>query len=300
VPIVIERVELAGGIVVYQSPLLRAAGVPHAFSTRIGGVSTGPFASMNLGNPGGQAQQDHHENIAENYRRLQRAMGCEHRKRYFAHQVHGATVLAPGACPATDSIHGGIEIGHGDALVTDDASALLSVRVADCVPVLLATRDGGRVAAVHAGWRGVVQGAALAALSQLLSDSRSRSTTRDGQTNATGEVQKRGQTPIFRDIFAAIGPSIGMDAFEVGAEVLEAFRGVFGAETPCRSSPTDPRKAHIDLREALRTQLIQAGVPAEQIDATDRCTVRDADEFFSHRRENGLTGRMAAIIGVRA
>lgn len=272
-PIVIQRVQLSDGVVVYQSRLLRDAGVPHAFSTRIGGVSTGSFTSMNLGNPGGQSVQDSHDNIAENYHRLQRAIGCAHRKRYFAHQVHGATVLDPHACPATDSIHGAIEIGHGDALVTDEPNALLSVRVADCVPVLMSNRAGTHVSAVHAGWRGVAQGAVVAALDHF-------------------------DHPY--DVIAAIGPSIGLDAFEVGAELLTEFTGPIGQLVITRPSPKGPHKAHIDLRETLRLQLIVSGVPVNQIEMTDRCTVTHADEFFSHRRENGLTGRMAAMIGVRA
>lgn len=269
----IRRIVNHNGVVVYQSPLLSDAGVPHAFSTRIGGVSQGPFASLNLGNPSGQATQDRVENIAENYRRLLQSIGCDDRTRYFAHQVHGCAVLDPQASDVSDTLHGGVEIGKADALITDHPGAMLSVRVADCVPILMSDRSGRRVSAVHAGWRGVVAGIAIEAL-------------------------KRFDCP--RKVIVAIGPHISIDPFEVGSEVLDAFKQQFGVQTPYRKSPKGASKAHIDLQQALLNQLVAAGVPQDQIDTTDRCSVTHADEFFSHRRCDGLTGRMAGVIGVRA
>ena len=97
---------------------------------------------------------------------------------------------------------------------------------------------------------------------------------------------------------AAVGPCIGFDAFEVGREVLAVFRAAFGPEAPVRARPDG--KGHVDLREAVRRQLVAAGVPEDRVDTTDRCTVRDVEEFFSHRRDNGVTGRLAAIIATRA
>jgi copper oxidase (laccase) domain-containing protein len=93
---------------------------------------------------------------------------------------------------------------------------------------------------------------------------------------------------------AAIGPSIGFDAFEVGPEVLDEFTRAFGEGALIRRHPGG--KGNVNLREALRGQLVNAGVPENQIDTTDRCTHTHADEFFSHRRDKGITGRMAAII----
>ena len=261
----------ANAVVIYCSPFLTAAGVPHAFSTRSGGVSDGPFASLNLGNPGGVLQQDSTENIAENYRRLHAAIGCEQRRRFFAHQIHGNIVLDPARSPQTDSIHGGSEIGKGDALVATDPAILLSVRTADCVPVLLADADGRRVAACHAGWRGVIAGVVLEALKRFADPGR---------------------------VIAAIGPSIGYDAFEVGPEVADEFDRVFGAQSPTRRLADG--KARVDLKRALAIQFARAGVSPDRIDTTDLCTVTQADAFFSHRREHGITGRMAAVIGARA
>lgn len=253
---------------IYESPLLAGAGVPHAFSTRIGGVSTGPFESLNLGNPNGQPRQDSLANIAENYRRLQAAIGCGGRARWYTHQVHGATVLTPAAWQATAA---DCELGKADAIVSDDAAGLASVRTADCVPILLAGRTGRRVAAIHAGWRGVIAGVVIEALKHFKNPS---------------------------DVIAAIGPSIGYDAFEVGLDVLGEFGRVFGDRAPTRR--VGPDKGRVDLRAAIALQLAAAGVPEKQIESTDRCTVSHEGEFFSHRRTGGLTGRMAAVIGAIA
>jgi YfiH family protein len=256
------------GVRIYVSPLLEAAGVPHAFSTRIGGVSAPPFDSMNLGNPNGCDVQDLTPNIAANYQRLMAAIGCAGRDRLYTHQVHGGVVYtaAPGE-PFDINL-------KGDALVTADPARVLSIRVADCVPVLLASRDGRVVAAAHAGWRGVI--------AQVV-------------PNAIDAMQAIRPTLEPTDILAAIGPSIGAENFEVGPEVLAEFERDFPAP-PIRPYTDGSGKGTVDLRGALRQQLISLGVPADHVDTTDRCTVRDKGEFFSHRRDNGVTGRMAALI----
>jgi hypothetical protein len=261
---VLERVTFDNQVVAYVSPLLRGAGVPHAFSTRVGGISRGPFDSLNLGNPAGCEQQDAPDNISANYARLHAAVGCAGRRRVFTHQVHGACVVDADSATRTDVIYDGDEIGQADAITSGDPTLLLSVRTADCVPVLLA--GGGRVAAVHAGWRGVVAGVVTAALRGF-------------------------DRPA--DVIAAIGPSIGPDAFEVGPDVAAEFRRVFGRLAPVRPAAGD--KALVDLKGAIELQLRAAGVT--RLDTTDCCTVTDEATFFSHRRERGITGRMAAVIG---
>lgn len=262
----LQRHKAANGVVVYISPLLREMRVPHAFSTRLGGRSPAPFDSLNLGNPNGCAVQDDYERIWENYRLLQEAAGCEDRELCRVHQVHGHLAVTIEAKRAADPSV------KADALVTDDPARALSVRVADCVPVLMSGPGGRAVAAVHAGWRGVVAGVAPAALRTLCT---------------RGDFRPEHVT-------VAIGPSIGFDAFEVGPEVLDAFAAKFGADGPFRRRPD--KKGHVDLREAIRRQLVAAAVPEDRIDSTDRCTVTHRDEFFSHRRDDGITGRMAAVI----
>ena len=259
----LERQSFSNGVVAYISPLLEQIGVRHAFSTRLGGISPPPFDSMNLGNPNGAGVQDDYQRVWENYRKLQETVGlASDQKPCRVHQVHGNVVVRVMREERfnTDA--------KADAIVSDDPSRVISVRVADCVPVLLSSGDGRTVAAVHAGWRGVVAGVVTQALREMQIDP--------------------------ADCIAAIGPCIGIDAFEVGPEVVAEFQAVFGSEAPYRMRADG--KGHVDLRTAISIQLTQAGMPTEQIDCTDRCTHRDADEFFSHRRENGITGRMAALI----
>jgi YfiH family protein len=255
----LERRVGHNGVVYYASPLLERINVPHAFSTRVGGVSPAPFDSLNLGNPNGCDVRDDYERVWENYRLLQDAAGCPGGLLCHVHQVHGAGVVRAVKAEFDTS-------AKADAIVTGDPGKVASVRVADCVPVLLATADGSTVAAVHAGWRGVLAGVVTAALAELGS----------------------------RDVIAATGPCIGFDAFEVGPEVLDAFRSELGEHAPVAASANGIGR--VDLRRAVSLQLMRAGIPAERIDSTDRCTHRDRDEFYSHRRDNGVTGRMAAVI----
>jgi YfiH family protein len=260
---VLEPLISDSGVRVLVSPRLRGLDVPHAFATRVGGVSAGPYASLNFGSPMEIEGRDAAANIGENYRRLLEAAGLGGRTLVEVHQVHGCAVHAgAGASPSPKA----------DAIVVSDAAHAAAIRTADCAPVLIASGDGALVAAVHAGWRGAVLGVVRAAVAAL---------------------RERGAGKLI----AAIGPCISKDAFEVGPEVVGEFRRAFGA-APVHPHPTDPGKGMIDLRAALAQQLRGAGI--EEIDVDDHCTVRDAGLFFSHRREKGLTGRMAAVIGVRA
>ena len=165
---------------------------------------------------------------------------------------------------------------EADALLSRLPGRAIGVRVADCAALLLACPHTGAVAAVHAGWRGVVAGVVPAAIREMLGDGS------DPAARSTGTI------------IAAIGPGIGGEAFEVGPDVLAEFRRAFGADAPVRGRADG--KGWVDLRAAVRRQLVAAGVGTDHVDSTDRCTYRDAGEFFSHRRENGVTGRMAAII----
>ena len=252
------------GIPIYQSPLLTQADVPHAFSTRLGGVSPAPYSSLNLAtSPAPDA--DPMENIEENWRRFAGATAINDRPIRRVSQVHGCGILD--VDKRTD-----LTRATADALVTRDPACAAAVRVADCVPILLASDDGSIVAAVHAGWRGVIADIVPKAVEHL--------------RNAGAKV-----------ILAAIGPCIGFDAFEVGEEAAAKFRLHFPHSPPVKTGR--PGKSHVDLRAAVKRQLLAAGLPIDHVDTTDRCTVRNANDFFSHRRDNGLTGRMAAVIAPR-
>lgn len=266
------------------SSLLASIGVAHGFSTRCGGVSRGVFDSLNFGNPGELAaeERDPGANIARNFRVLLDACGVEEPERkelVQVYQVHGGkthivrrgAVTHPGS---PDPETGETRDTKADAIVTDDPHRVLCIRTADCTPVLLASGDGRVVGAVHAGWRGVIAGIASSAVEAMRS---------------LGA----------RDIAACIGPCISVRHFEVGPEVVAEFRRVFGDAGPWRVvDPANPvSKGFVDLQAALALQLREAGVAS--IETLALCTVERGDLFFSHRRDKGRTGRMAAIIGPR-
>jgi purine-nucleoside/S-methyl-5'-thioadenosine phosphorylase / adenosine deaminase len=264
----LEKRTYPNGVVAFVSPLLAAAGVPHAFSTRVGGVSKGAFDSLNLGNPSGSPIRDADANITANYNRLFEAVGLRGRQLCRVHQVHGRelVLLRPGDTPP----HG----KQADALLTDSPEMTLSIRTADCVPILAADRKGRLVAAIHAGWRGVVAGVLPATLSAM---------------------HHLGIEP--KEMVVAIGPCIGLEAFEVGDEVADEFVKAFPDLPPVKREAG--RKPHVDLCHAILHQATHFGVPREQVDWSDLCTSRDRKLFYSHRRDAGLTGRLAAVIATR-
>src|SRR4051794_19807640 len=192
----LQRRTAPNGVVFYASPLLERLGVPPAFSTRLGGSTPPPFDSLNLGNPIGCGTQDDYPRILSHYPLLQEAAGCPVGEWCRLHQVHGAGVVRVKRGEPFD------RTTQGDALVSDDPTRSIAVRVADCVPILLATRDGRTVATVHAGWRGTGAGVLPATLRAMGAPS--------------------------REIIAAVGPCISFEAFEVGGEVLDEFARVFG------------------------------------------------------------------------
>lgn len=257
----LERITTPDGLVALVSPLLRGAGVPHLFSTRIGGR----LGECDITAVDGRAME-----------RLRHVLGCPGHRVIGAHQVHGATVHA---YDAAEVDAGGPEASaaaprravRADALVTSSARTLLAVRTADCVPLLVADARGEHVAAVHAGWRGVLAGVVPAALAAL---------------------RRRG-TPVY----AAIGPSIGAERFEVGGDVAERFvRAGLGACVRQRGG-----RPHVDLRDAVQRQLVAARIADACIDATDLCTHRDEQTCFSYRRDvthrgGARTGHMVAVI----
>ncbi|MEO0966351.1 MAG: laccase domain-containing protein, partial [Planctomycetota bacterium] len=153
----LELITHDNGLKTLRSPLLAAAGVRHGFSTRVGGVSRGEYASLNLGSLRKNARPgegDANTAVSENFRRLRAALRLERRPRFAARQCHGAGVwVVDRDKPPREA-----DVPAADALVTAVAGPMLAARSADCVPVLLAAGDGRAVGAVHAGWRGVVAG----------------------------------------------------------------------------------------------------------------------------------------------
>lgn len=276
--------------------------VPHAFTTRTGGVSgrtpaLSHFASLNFGNPSELVgdQRDPPETIRANWRSLLDAMAVPDRAHVQVHQVHGAAVhvVRRGHAPARAPTE---PTPKADAIVTDDPRVVVAVRVADCAPVLLASDDGRVVAAVHAGWRGVIAGVLPNAVHAMLDATLGRGDAHEDQRDAPRRVPST--------LRAAIGPCIEAAAFEVGDEVVAAFQRAFpdhvhevvhppGTLTTARG--TANTKHHVDLKAALRIQLAALGV--DRVDTLPGCTFSDAARFFSHRRDALKSGRLAAVIG---
>jgi YfiH family protein len=250
-------------------------------STRRGGVSTGPWAALNLG----AACGDDPAAVAENRQRFVAALpsaGDVAPTPVWLRQVHGVRVLHLQGGPAAAQALADAE--PADAAWTNAPGIACTVMVADCLPVLLATDDGRAVAAAHAGWRGLAGGVLQATVRALCAGS--------------------GCAPA--EVHAWLGPCIGPDAFEVGADVLQAF-GVYPG--PATGAAADPSAAachfrfspradgsphwRADLHGLARDALQTAGVG--QVTADTGCTVGSASDFFSYRRD-GVTGRMAAAI----
>jgi YfiH family protein len=231
------------------------AAFPHGFTTREGGVSRGPYRSLNLSSTVG----DDPERVEENWERLRRVTGLAFAR---VRQVHGCSVVEAGA--------GSLPVEEADAVTTAVPGVAACVSVADCVPVLLADPRSGAVAAVHAGWRGTLGRAAREGVRALIERHHARPS----------------------DLLAAIGPSIGPCCFEVSRDLAVRFRDEIG---PATGNPRE-NGSRADLWLANERVLREAGVPRRRIEVLARCTSCEEDLFFSHRRDEGRTGRHVAFI----
>jgi YfiH family protein len=217
-------------------------------------VSEGKRASLDLG-PAGEAGPD----VRENRLRLARAAGLPPESLVLADQVHGSRVVRGRTG----------ELPEADALWTDSPGTWVGIRTADCIPLLLSSEDGTRVAAVHSGWRGTAARIAEVAVATL---------AREGAGPPT--------------LRAAIGPCIGVCCYEVGEDLAVRFSDAFGTDVVRRDRP----RPHLDLRLAVRRTLLQAGLAETHIEDVPGCNACDPARFFSHRRDQGGTGRHLAFI----
>ncbi len=233
------------------------AGVGACMSTRAGGVSVGPFARLNLGDHVG----DDPAAVAENRRRFAQALGAAP---VWLRQVHGTRVVDAGAV-----VPG--EMPEADGAWTDRPGVACTVLVADCLPVLLAACNGRAVGAAHAGWRGLAAGV----------------------LELTLEAVAHAAACDAHEVVAWLGPCIGPQRFEVGADVRDAFAG----SPVARFVPSPAREGRArwmaDLPGLARDRLDAAGV--RHIAGAHACTVDGASDFFSFRRD-GVTGRLAAAV----
>lgn len=201
------------------------------------------------------------EAVAENRRRFCEALGFSLDALVTADQVHGTAV---------HSVHTPQRVAACDGLVTATPGLLLAIAVADCAPVLLADPDAGVVGACHAGWRGAVDGIV--------------SNTLDAMATL-GAAPKR--------IRAHIGPCISTDTFEVGPDVAARFASAFVHPAAVGD------RAYIDLKGALRKQLLDAGLAAGRVSLSPHGTQRESETFFSYRASGGTTGRLFGAIGLQ-
>jgi hypothetical protein len=240
---------------------LPAFPAPHGFTTRAGGVSEGPYASLNLGASVG----DDPAAVAENRRRALDAFGAEAGRTARVRQVHGTRVV--------DAADAGDEV-EADAMVAPEPGWTLAISVADCVPVLLADPARGAVAAAHAGWRGLVAGVVEAAVAAL--------------------TERTGARP--GDLRAAIGPHVTAPRYQVGREVVDAFAAHGFAAAHATPDPQAEGRYLLSLDGAVREALARAGVASGRVASGGWCTSGDPTTFFSHRRDRGRTGRHWALI----
>lgn len=266
-----------GGVTIYKSTLLT---VPHGFSTRLGGVSAEPhLSSMNLG----FGMEDGVEAVRENRRRFALACG-----------IREGDIIPNGFTSAAEQLHSDrIEYITGenkagaffcDGFYTDAEGVAVAVRTADCVPILFSTKNGDRVAAVHAGWRGTAAGIGALAVEALV--------TLGADVN---------------DIVAAVGPSVSPDAYRVGddfgALLRKAMEG--SRSTVVRAHARElsekylipyPDGLHCNLWGLNRRILVLAGLCPENVDVSEICTYENGEEFYSHRRQGAKRGVMASLI----
>ena len=266
-----ESVVSGDGLVWRRSQMLHAAGVPHGFSTRLGGVSPPPFDSLNLGLADAPGEPDTWERVQTNWSRFVTAVGLQQRTLVRLRQVHGCEVRHADGEP--DVVRPAPPFADGDAVVTADANHALSVRVADCAPVLLADTRAGLVAAVHAGWRGLVRGIVPTTIAALV------------ERGASADR-----------LFIAVGACIGGRRFQVGSEVAEVAAQAELASA-ITTDPSDKSRWMLDLRHGILLQAAKAGVSADRVDVENACTMSDT-QLFSYRRDGSRSGRMACIIGL--
>ncbi len=258
----------------------------HSFSTRPGGVSDlHDEKVLNLG----FTDWDTRENVIENRRRFQSALGAADLtlatlKQFHSDVVHVFDTPPSESCP-------------GDASLTRKLGLLLGVQTADCVPILLVDPATRAVAAVHAGWRGTLQ--------RIVS-------------KTIGRMQMEFGTKPAK-LLAALGPAIGGCCYEVGTEVASAFQAQFPSASewfdelrtgdepnplqwlnmkpPGHQPP--PKGVLLDLRKANRAQLLEAGLRDKNIFISDLCTACRCDLLFSYRKEGALSGRLLSVAGIR-
>lgn len=241
---------------------------PHGFSTRVGGVSTGIFESLNLGHRRG----DEPSNVRENYRRFCAATGTDVNSIVMTNQVHGDVVKVVTQADVKPDLLAPTSF-EADGLATNVPGVTLCIFSADCVPILLFDPVKRAVAAVHAGWRGTAAAIAATAVETM--------------------AREFGSDRL--NLHAAIGPAIGKCCFETDGDVPAAMAAALsGLAEPFMTQTGE--KWHVDLKTINANLLERAGLLRAHIDVSRDCTCCHHDRFWSHRYTKGERGSQAAVI----
>ncbi len=251
----------------------------NGFSTRLGGVSKGDCATMNLGFGRG----DDPEAVKENFRILGRAMGFDPDKLVLSKQTHTINIMEVGKEEEGAGFLRERDYDDIDGLITNTPGTVLATFYADCVPLVVADPVHKAVGTAHSGWRGTV-------------------------ADMGGELIRRmqecyGTNP--EDVIAAIGPSICQDCYEVSEDVIEQFRKAYPEQTWAaifeRNDNDADGVAHyqLNLWEACRQNFLRAGVREENLSVPDLCTCCNPQLLFSHRASHGRRGNLAAFISIK-
>ena len=255
------------GLVYMTSSVLTAR---HAFTTRLGGVSTGVFESLNLGSNRG----DDPEAVRENYRRVCALMGAGIDDAAVTKQVHENAVRT--VTEADRHVCLSTVPYEADGLVTAAKGLPLFCFIADCTPVLLQDPKNGVIAAVHCGWR---------------------SSAADILGEAVEKMRALGAEPS--ELRAALGPALGRCCFETDGDVPEAISSWLGGEVAGLWDRRADGKYMVDLRAANARRLRQLGLREEHIDVSTECTRCLHDKYWSHRYTKGERGSQAAVIVIK-
>ena len=241
--------------------------VTHAFFTRLGGVSEGPFSSLNTSYLVGDREEDVHRNLTL----IGKAFAIPQERPVLMGQVHGDRIcILDGDGPPPGSVP------ECDGLITDRPGVALGIRTADCVPILFADPVRRVIGVAHAGWRGT----SLCIASRMV------------------DLFEKHFSSRVENILTAIGPAIGVCCYQVDAPVYAAFSSRPGADSflhPCR----EEGKWMLDLASANRIELMERGVPAGNILSAGYCTACRQDLFFSHRASLGCAGRQINVLMLR-
>lgn len=250
---------------------LSKAGVVHGFSTREGGVSSGIYKSMNLSFMRG----DEYENVRDNHRLFAEAVGYNYEDTVFSDQVHDTRIAYVTEKDKGLGMHGEKGLEGMDGLVTDIPDIPLMTFYADCVPLLFYDPVKRVIASSHSGWRGTVA----------------------GMGRITTEYLCNNMGCKRENIIAVIGPSICMDCYEVSEDVASCFLDAFAAKNHDEILRDKHNgKYQLNLWEANRIILENAGLKKENISMPDICTCHNPDIMISHRQTGGKRGNMAAVI----